>query len=265
MFSTETIAALAVGGVLAILIPIIAVIVFKKKNRDSWLPSVFIGAGTFIVFAMVLEQILHVVMLPIVKDNIIMYSVYGALAAGVFEEAGRFVAYKTLMKKHYTTKNAVLMGIGHGGCEAIIALGITLFTFLVLAIMTNAIGLDKVLELTDGGSPEVTETAKSQLETIREYNFISVAMGIYERIVAMTFHVCMSVFVYKAVTQKGKIWLYPTAILLHALLDFPAAMYQAKAITSIAVVYVIMTVFVALIVISTVIMVKKMPDNGELR
>lgn len=261
MFSTETIAALAVGGVLAILIPVIAIIVFKKKNPDSWLPSVFIGAGTFIVFALILEQILHTVMIPILKDNIIIYSIYGALAAGVFEETGRFVAYKTLMKKHYTTKNAVLMGLGHGGIEAIIALGFTLLMLLVLAVMSNSMGIDKVLEISANVDSEAA--LKTQLEGLKEYNFMSCAMGVYERIIAMVFHTCLSVFVYKAVAQKGKIWLYPTAILLHALFDFPAALYQTGVITSIPVVYVILTVFTAIIAAAVVFMAKKMPDNGE--
>lgn len=260
MFSAETIAALAVGGVLAIAIPVIAIIVFKLKNCDSWLPSMLVGAATFIVFAMILEQILHTLMLPIVKENVIAYCVYGALAAGIFEETGRFVAYKTLMKKHYSTKNAVLMGLGHGGCEAIMLLGITLLTYLMMAIASNTMGMDTLLQQTAGGNPEVMEAAKAQLESIRGYNFASMAMGLFERVIAMIFHVCMSVFVYKSVTQKGKIWLYPTAILLHALLDFPAVLYQIKAITSISAVYVMMTSFTAMVVIVTVMMSKKLGD-----
>lgn len=260
MFSTETIAALAVGGALAVLIPVIAIIVFKRKNRDSWLPSMLIGVATFIVFAMILEQLLHAVMLPIVRNNIIAYSVYGALAAGVFEETGRFVAYKTLMRQHYSTKNAVLMGLGHGGCESIMLLGITLLTYLILALTANAVGIDKLLEQTAGGNPGVMETAKAQLESIREYSFVTCAMGLFERIIAMIFHVCMSVFVYKAVTRRGRLWLFPTAILLHALLDFPAVLYQAKAITSIPIVYGIMTAFTALVAVVAVIIAKKLKD-----
>lgn len=260
MFSAETVAALAVGGVLAIAIPVIAIIVFNRKNRDLWLPSMLIGAATFIVFAMILEQILHAVMLPIVRDNVIAYCVYGALAAGIFEETGRFVAYKTLMKKHYSTKNAVLMGLGHGGCEAIMLLGITLLTYLVMAIASNVMGMDTLLEQTTGGNTEVMETAKAQLESIREYNFASMAMGLFERVIAMIFHVCMSVFVYKAVTRKERLWLFLTAILLHALLDFPAVLYQVNVITSIPVVYAVMTVFVAAVVLITVVMSKKLRD-----
>lgn len=263
MFSNETIAALAVGAALAILIPVAAVIVYKGKNRDTWLPSVFFGAGTFIVFALVLERLLHTVMLPVVKDSVIWYSIYGALAAGVFEETGRFVANKTLMKKHYTTKNAVLMGLGHGGIEAALILGVTLVTYLALMLSANSVGLAKALETAAKGNAEMAQTLGAQLETMRGYNFVNMALGIYERVIAMVFHTCMSVFVYKAVTQKGKIWLYPTAVLLHALLDFPAALYQMQVITSLAVVFVILTVFVAAIVFVTVKLVKKYPDKAR--
>lgn len=260
MFSTETIAALAVGALLAIAIPVAAVIVFKRKYRDSWLPSVFIGAGTFIVFALILESICHQVMIPLVNDSVLLYGVYGALAAGVFEETGRLVAYKTLMKKHFSTKNAVLMGLGHGGIEAVIALGSTLFAFMIMAIMANSMGFDKLVETFANGNAETADAIRTQLGSVKDYNFLTCVMGVYERIVAMTFHTCMSVFVYKAVSQKGRMWLYPAAILIHALVDFPVALCQ-KGIIDVVWMYVIFTAAVAVIIIVTVVMAKKMPDN----
>lgn len=256
MFSAQTIAALAVGAFLAIAIPVVAVIVFKAKNRDSWLPSAFIGAATFILFALVLEQLLHTVMLPIVQGNPWVYAVYGALAAGVFEETGRFVAYKTLMRKHYTTKNSVLMGLGHGGIEAALVLGVMLLTYLALVLSANSVGLDKALETAAKGNNEMAQTLGVQLEGIREYNFISCALGIYERIIAMTLHVCLSVWVYKGATQK--LWLYPAAIGIHALFDLSAAMYQVGLIfTSVPLLYVIMTVFDAVMIFVTVKLSKR--------
>lgn len=140
MFSTQTIAALAVGGALGLAIPVAAIIIYKKKYKESWLPSAFIGAGTFILFAMILESLLHQVMLPIVQDNVWLYGIYGALAAGVFEETGRLVAYKTLMRKHYGAKNAVFMGIGHGGIEVVIILGVTFLSYLIMALAANSYG-----------------------------------------------------------------------------------------------------------------------------
>lgn len=86
-------------------------------------------------------------------------------------------------------------------------------------------------------------------------------MSVYERLIAMTFHVCMSVWVYKAVSQKGKIWLYPAAIVMHALTDFFAALYQKQVITSVLLLYAILTVFAAVIVFVTVKLAKTLKDE----
>lgn len=261
MFASSTIVSLLIGGLLAFIIPLAAVIIFKLKNREVWLPSVFIGAGTFLLFALVLEQLLHSVMLPIVQGSTLLYSVYGALAAGVFEETGRFVAYKTLMRKHYTTKNAVYIGIGHGGFEAIAVLGITLLSYVGIAVAVNSLGIDAVAEQLAGGNPALVETARQQLDAIGTYGFANMAMGIYERIIAMVFHVCMSVIVYKAVSQRGKIWLYPCAVVIHAAMDFPVALFQRGVFTSILLMYVILTAFAVIAVFAAVWLTKKLPDK----
>lgn len=263
MFSTQTIAALVVGAALGVIIPVIAVIVYKKKNRDTWLPSAFIGAATFILFALILESLLHQVMLPIVQGNLWLYGIYGALAAGVFEETGRLVAYKTLMRKHYTTKNSIMMGLGHGGIEAVIILSYTLTLYAVMMILSNSMGLAEALEFASKGNAESAAQLGAMLESVKGYNFATCALGVVERVIAMTFHTCMSVWVYKAVSQKGKIWLYPAAILAHAGLDFFAVLNQVGIITSTLLLYVILIVFAAATVSVTVIMAKKLPDNAR--
>lgn len=261
MFASSTIVSLFVGGLLALIIPLAAAVFFKLKNRETWLPSVFIGAGTFLLFAMILERLLHMVMLPIIQDNVLMTCVYGALAAGIFEETGRFVAYKTLMKKHYTTKNAVYMGIGHGGFEVIMLVGMNFISYAVIALSVNAVGTEQFIQASTAGDAELAETLKLQLDGIAAIGVVSTAQALYERIIAMVFHVCMSVIVYKAVSQCGKVWLYPTAVVLHALLDAPAAMYQTGVISSIPMTHAIMTVFVAAVVFGTVMLAKKLPDS----
>ncbi len=262
MFTSSTIVSLFVGGLLALIIPLAAAVIFKLKNRETWLPGVFIGAGTFIVFAMILERLLHLVMMPLVQGNVLLTCVYGALAAGIFEETGRFVAYKTLMRKHYSTKNAVYMGIGHGGFEAILLLGINFISFAFSALAVNAVGTEQFIQMSTNGNAELAETLRLQLESIADIGVVTTVQALYERIVAMTFHVCMSVVVYKAVSQRGKVWLYPTAVALHALLDAPAAMYQTGVITSIPATHAIMTVFAAAVVFGTVMLAKKLPDKA---
>lgn len=261
MFSTQTIAALAVEGLLGFAIPIAAVVIFKLKHRDAKLRSVFIGAGTFFVFAIVLESLLHRVMLPIVQDNTWAYAIYGALAAGVFEETGRLVAYKTLMKRNYSTENAVFMGIGHGGFEAMIIMGFSMLMYLVIAVTVNGYGgMEAFMEATKDNVPAAMHDQMGALvEILEQVNFATVLLALYERLIAMTFHVCMSVWVYKAVTHK--MWLYPAAILTHALLDFFAALYSKGIITSALLLYIILTVFAAVIVFATVKLAKKFPDK----
>lgn len=261
-YSTETIVALGLCGLLAIIIPIAAIIIYRIKNKDAWIPAALIGAGTFFVFALVLEQLLHLVMIPVIGDSIVGYVIYGALAAGIFEETGRFVAYKTLMKNHYTTKNAIFMGLGHGGFEAMFIIGATMFSYLAMAVMVNAMGLDEVMRLTGGNDPAVAEIAKAQLESIADFGFIKVGLNIFERLIAMTVHVCFSVWVYKAVSQKGKVWLFPAAALMHAVVDVSAALYQ-KGVIELLYTYIYMTVLTAIVVVITVIMAKKLPDKAE--
>lgn len=263
MYSTQTIAALIMGIVLSFVIPVCAVIIYKLKNREVWLPSAFIGAASFFVFAMILEQLLHLVMLPVVQNKPVLYIIYGALAAGVFEETGRFVAYKMLMRKKYSMKNAVMMGLGHGGIEAILVLGCSMLGLTISAIMVNSQGLESVLATVEAGAPEAVEATRTQLEGLTTYGFGNMALGVYERILAMTVHVCLSVIVYFAAARPKMVYFYPAAILLHALLDTSAAMYQVGIITNVMLVYGIFTAMTACLVVLTVILAKKIPDRAE--
>ena len=58
-------------------------------------------------------------MLHLVKEaltgNIWFYALYGGIAAGVFEETGRFTAMKFWMKKSLSKESSFMYGVGHGG------------------------------------------------------------------------------------------------------------------------------------------------------
>jgi uncharacterized membrane protein YhfC len=111
---------MAADAVLGIAIPVCLSIYLVRKHRAR-LSTILIGAGTFILFALVLESIMHQLVLkgPLgasILDNTLLYAIYGGLAAGVFEETGRFLSMKFLMKKEPSTPlPGVAYGIGHGG------------------------------------------------------------------------------------------------------------------------------------------------------
>ena len=249
MIGTQSIVLLILCGLLTIAISVAAVIVFKKKYSGSSFISALIGAATFVVFALVLEQVLHFFMLPLVTGSTVAYVIYGTLAAGVFEETGRFVACKTLMKKRSDNANAVMMGLGHGGIEAIILVGMSVASMLVMGIMVNSMGFDGFVQSTGLTDEAQIELLKAQVDSVAAFSVSQCLVSVIERIIAMTLHVCMSVIVMKAASVKGKIWLFPAAILLHAIFDVPAALGQRKVIPNVWIVEICLAVIAAVMVL----------------
>lgn len=198
--------------------PIGLVIWWKKKTGEKLWPFIT-GAICFTVFAMVLEQILHFFCLVLdnpvsnfISNNTIVFMFYAAFAAGIFEETGRLFGFKVLMKKYNDKKSAIAYGIGHGGIEVIILVGIT-YLFYFLAICGVTIG---------------TETAtKILLDTASAIKVSAICTAMFERIPAMIIHISLSMIVFVAAREPGKLWLYPVAIFMHALIDAPAALFQA--------------------------------------
>ena len=233
-------------AILCTAIPIGAMIIIKVKNKEVKLSSFFIGSGVFIIFALILEQLLHSVMLPLISGSTAAYVIYGTLAAGVFEESGRFIAFKTVLKKA-DRKNAVMFGLGHGGTEAIILVGLTMFSYAATAVMTNSLGLEKMAELSSAGNAETAELLRIQLEALSSFGIANVLLNTLERLLAITFHTAASVMVFEAARVREKRFLYPLCILLHALLNVPAALYQ-RGVLTMGMIYPIMIVITAAVV-----------------
>ena len=179
-----------------------------------------IGAATFIIFALVLEQCLHVVMIKqfgkALTGNILVKAVYGGLAAGVFEELGRFTSMNLFKKKELNKLNALMYGVGHGGIEAIIIVGLTSISNLITSIMINTGSFEPMLASLDDEVKAQTLKQVSLLWTTSSLDFYLAGV---ERVVAITLHICLSYIVYKAVKGK-KLQLLFLAIALHAGLDF---------------------------------------------
>ncbi|MGN1340697.1 MAG: YhfC family intramembrane metalloprotease [Oscillospiraceae bacterium] len=245
MFGSEVITALVTGAVLGFLIPIAALVVYKLKYRNASLLSAALGAVTFMVFALMLEQLMHAFMLPLVMESDIAYIIYGTLAAGIFEETGRLVVCKFLMKNRTDNVNAVMLGIGHGGIEAVILMGMIMMPYLITVLSVNAMGFDEFAKTAGATTQELVDTLRAQLETVERCDIPLILLSALERVIAMTLHISMSVVVMKAVTVPGKLWLYPVAILMHAMFDLPAAMYQRGIISQMWILELLLAVFVA--------------------
>ena len=95
---------MAVSLTLAFLLPIALMILLRVKKKANF-PPFFIGAAVMLVFALIIEALIHQVVFmtsfgKAIQANIYLYALYGGLMAGLFEETGRYVAMKTLLKKY---------------------------------------------------------------------------------------------------------------------------------------------------------------------
>ena len=239
---------------ISIALPVVLLIVVHKKTKARMAMAV-IGAATFFLFAMVLEQILHAVVLGVggerITGNIWIYGLYGGLAAGLFEEVGRFVAMRFAMKKQLNLPNALMYGVGHGGIEAILIVGLASVSNLVTSIMINAGTLEASLGALDQATKEATLTQLSALWTTPSYQFF--LSGI-ERIVAVTLHIALSVLVFQAV-KLGKKRYWFLAFAIHVGVDFATVI--AANYLNLVLVEVMLAVLVAGGVVLTVSLCRK--------
>lgn len=212
--ATASIVGMVFSFFVAVGVPIALCILMKIKGKAK-LSSCFIGVGTFIVFALILEQLLHVIVLratgTLITGNIWLYALYGGLAAGLFEETGRYLAMKFLMKKNLDRQNALMYGVGHGGIEAIIIVGLTEINNIVTSFLINSGQADILF----AGMDEGVTASLSQLWLLPPYQFF---MAGIERMTAIALHISLSYFVYKAV-EKHRIKFYFLAVALHFLVD----------------------------------------------
>ena len=212
---------MALAALVCAAIPIL--LLFYYKRRGAQILPFFVGCGVFVIFALVLESLVHNLVLkslPVgekILGNTLLYALYGGLMAGLFEETGRFVAFKTVLKKRLgNEKNALMYGAGHGGAEAVLLLSATYISYIVMGILLNAGLADK---LTAGLSGDALTQMQTLLSTLTAMTPGTCLLAIVERCVAITIHICLSVLVWFAAKKPGKGWFFPLAILLHAAFD----------------------------------------------
>ena len=255
------VALLFISGLFCFLFPIALLVIWKIKNKSARLLAALAGAVTFFVWAMCLEQALHMVMLPFVQGSAALYTIYGALAAGVFEETGRFVTYKLFLKKTTAEGNpadAVMYGIGHGGIEAVMLLAFNFLSYGAIAVMINEGQADALLDLMMSAVPEEQAAlAQAQLEAyfLNKPSFYIIACA--ERVLAISLHIMLSVTVFAAAHDKKLLWLFPASILAHALFDTPVALYQVG-ICPMWLMYALLVVFLIALLPVTVKLYKRM-------
>lgn len=230
MVSMLSIAMIIADMFLGILVPI-ALMLFFKKNYRAGIKSFLVGCAVMLLFAMILEQLVHSVVLGsaagiVIRGNIWLYALYGSMMAGIFEETGRLLAMRYVLKKeHGNVHNALMYGAGHGGLEMFTVLSIGMINNLVYSVMINMGQTQTLLEPLDEVSRSTLQAAFDTLIQTPSWHFL---LSPVERFAAIIAQIGLSVIIwYAAVGKKVKIRFYILSIFLHAVLD-GAAVLAAK-------------------------------------
>lgn len=228
----SSIPSLIITVVLMIAIPVVFFLFWRGKHKQrTGIRYLLAGAVGFLVSARVLELGVHYFCIisenPVsrfINGNTAAFVLYGITMAGVFEECGRHIILKYIMKKDRTRENAVLYGIGHGGIEILAVILPTMITYLAVAVLFSSGNTESALR-----ALKITEqTAAAALPSVQAaaaFDYGMMAMNVMERLFAMFAHIGLTVIVFYGVVNAKKLCL-PAAILLHMLMDTFPALYQ---------------------------------------
>jgi uncharacterized membrane protein YhfC len=181
-----------------------------------------------------------------IKNIPVAYIIYGALMAGLFEETARFLSFNILKKKYNGIGTGLSYGVGHGGIEAIIFVGITMISNLVFSTIINTGNMAILIKNIDGEALTQLNTQISALATVEPYMFL---IGGIERIFALGIQISLSIIVYYSVYSENRLYLYPLAIILHALIDVPAMLMQTGIIKQMIIVEILAGISAVVLII----------------
>lgn len=220
------------GSALAgIAIPVLLFLYFKKKHKADALPF-FVGCVVFAVFALILEGLLNSFLLSLgvgeaIKSNIYLYGLFAGFMAGLFEETGRYLAFKTVLKRKLGRDvNALMYGAGHGGFEVLVILAVGMVSNVSIAMLLNLGMADQLTSAVQDSAALAQLTGVFEaLATTAPVTFLA---GIAERVAAVALHISLSVLVWFAAKDRKLFLLYPLALVLHLLVDMAAVVMASR-------------------------------------
>ncbi len=228
---TEQIALLAAGTILWVVVPLVIAILWVKKKKEK-VTTVLFGALTFFVFVIVLEKpIQNVLIFPtamklpehavsqFINARPVLWAFLVGLFPGVFEETGRLVIYKTVLKKEKNRETSISHGIGHGGFEVMFILGMTYASYIAYAVMINSGTFGEIVEQVRAAAPDQVDQVYAIADQLASFSAGNLVINIVERVFAVMYHIGASILVFYACKEKKYFFLYPLAIVNHTLLD----------------------------------------------
>jgi Predicted membrane protein len=179
-------------------IPIAGILILKKRYGKVSKPF-FIGMAAFVVSQILIRIPILSLVLPnftwflTLQLNPYLYGIFLGLSAGVFEETARLIFMKLFLKGRTHKADGLAFGLGHGGIEAMLIVGVGCISSMILYPMGT-------VDLSGVG-------------------YLSLLTGGIERIFAISFHIGASLIILYGIRENKALRYTLLAILLHGLLD----------------------------------------------
>ncbi|MBR4569186.1 MAG: YhfC family intramembrane metalloprotease [Candidatus Riflebacteria bacterium] len=231
---TEAFILLVLAAILSFVIPLLIAIVWKKKKKEPF-STILIGAATFLLFALILEKPIQALVISknfslgiFLSSHPLLLAFIIGLFPGIFEETGRLLAFKTLLKNRKNKETSISYGIGHGCFEVMAISGINYITSISFACMINSGAFVNIINQLAEKAPDQVGAYYTLADQIAKFSIFLLGAGIIERTFAVLLQIGLSILVFYACKDKKKFWLFPLAIILHTLTDLSFGLNYVK-------------------------------------
>jgi uncharacterized membrane protein YhfC len=206
-------------SILAMLLaPVVLAVLLRRKFRVPWLLFAA-GSLTFIgsqIVHLPLNNLLaNIGLLPKAGEMdsvpLLQTALLVGLTAALCEETARAVGY-WLLKKYRRFEHGMMLGLGHGGIEAMVFGGVMTAATISSLIALQGMDLD-LLNLTGEQMSQVL----LQMEALEQGPWLALA-PLLERLIAIAIHVVFSLMVLQAFIRRNAVY-YVLAVIYHLAID----------------------------------------------
>lgn len=215
----------AIAVVFVIGYPLALGVLVRKKLAVGW-KYFWFGALVFLVCQLLTRTPMVTVLQATVLRHLLLTStaftwtwlVILAITAGLFEEVGRYVGYRLLLRREPKTwSKAVMFGLGHGGLESMVVVGGQIVLTAINDVVLSTINVNTL--------PAAQRQGVIQLfAAINAEPFWFPLLAAWERLWTIPLQIALAVMVVQVFRRQQMRWLF-LAILFHALVDFLAGAF----------------------------------------
>ncbi len=225
MIPVSTIVAVGLTAFISLILPVLILTAFAVKNRKQGIiPAWLLGAAGFLVTQICIRlPILSAIsaqdwFLRFSQEHLFGYAFSLAFTAGLFELAGRYAVARILRRK-LTWNRSLAAGLGHGGIEAMVIVGMTCISNIAYILMIQSGAFDAMLTQVPADQAAYLESIRTTLVSGSPVLYLLAGL---ERILTMIAHAAMSVIVCRGVHTGNTGKALALCLGLHTFIDLTA-------------------------------------------